>query len=458
MKSITIENFKSALTNAAAQSGARGVAHTKAVIFADCVIVDADGMPIDPATIDVVISPMAESAPVEASADATETKAAADMIAKSVRAEIRAAIEDNSMPVRRAIVTAGDDEKIPMYRGLKSFGTAREAYRFGRFIYAACGNQKSIDFCNKNGMSIKAHSEGNNANGGFLVPDEFESALITLREQFGVFRQNARIYPMGRDTLFVPRRTGTLTSYWVGETKAGTESTQTFDNVQLVAKKLMAITTTSTELNEDSIANIGDDLAREIAYEFAKREDEAGFNGDGTSTYGGVVGLANAVGTAGTSDSGISTSALSGISIATVHTWLSLLPAYAATPNTKIYCNKSVFHAVFERFTMAAGGATAIDFANGASPRFFGYPVVFSQAVSGVTGTGTDGVPIAYAGDLAMGCAFGDRRAVTIRTSDSALNAFEQDEIVIRGTQRVDINCHSVGDTTTAGAVVMLTR
>ena len=47
---------------------------------------------------------------------------------------------------------------------------------------------------------------------------------------------------------------------------------------------------------------------------------------------------------------------------------------------------------------------------------------------------------------------------MTIKTSDSALNAFEQDEIAIKGTQRVDINCHSVGDATNAGAIVMLTR
>lgn len=456
MKTLTLDKFTKALNNAAAQHGAAGVAHAKALMLEDCMIVDESGAPIDPANIDVMLAPAAAPAAVE-EASAKADDAPAEAVAKSVRAEIRAAIADSGMPVRRAIVTSGDS--IPVYRGIKNLKDAREAFRFGRFIAAACGHRKSADWCESNGLSIKAHSEGVNSAGGFLVPDEFESSLINLREQFGVFRANAKVYPMSRDTLLIPRRTGTLTSYWVGETKAATESTQTFDNVQLVAKKLFALTTTSTELAEDAIANIGDQVAGEIAYEFALREDQAGFNGDGTSTYGGIVGLKNAVGSAGTSDSGISTAAVSGIALATVHGWLGLLPAYASTPNAKIYCHKAVFHALFEKLAMAAGGVTAAEMTNGIAPRFFGYPVVFTQVMSGNIGaSGSDGEVLAYFGDLSMAAAFGDRRAVTIKTSDSALNAFEQDEIAIKGTQRVDINCHSVGDATNAGAIVMFTR
>ena len=455
MKTLTLDKFTKALNNAAAQHGAAGVAHAKALMLEDCMIVDESGAPIDPANIDVMLAPAAAPAAVE-EASAKADDAPAEAVAKSVRAEIRAAIADAGMPVRRAIVTSSDT--IPVYRGIKHLKDSREAFRFGRFIAATCGHRKSVDWCENNGLSLKAHSEGVNSAGGFLVPDEFEASLINLREQFGVFRANAKVYPMSRDTLVIPRRTGTLTSYWVGETKAATESTQTFDNVQLVAKKLFALTTTSTELAEDAIANIGDQVAQEIAYEFALREDQAGFNGDGTSQYGGIVGLKSAVGSAGTSDSGISTAAVSGIALTAIHGWLALLPAYAATPNAKIYCHKSIFHALFEKLAMGVGGVTATELTNGIAPRFFGYPVVFTQAMSGVVGTGTDGEPLAYFGDLSMAAAFGDRRAVTIKTSDSALNAFEQDEIAIKGTQRVDINCHSVGDSTNAGAIVMLTR
>ena len=51
---------------------------------------------------------------------------------------------------------------------------------------------------------------------------------------------------------------------------------------------------------------------------------------------------------------------------------------------------------------------------------------------------------------------FGDRRQTSIQFSDSALNAFEQDELVIRGTERVDIVTTNLGDGTNAGAMVGL--
>jgi HK97 family phage major capsid protein len=55
----------------------------------------------------------------------------------------------------------------------------------------------------------------------------------------------------------------------------------------------MVLTTVSNELNEDAFVNLADDVAGEIAYAFAKKEDECGFVGDGTSTYGGIEGVAS---------------------------------------------------------------------------------------------------------------------------------------------------------------------
>ena len=456
MKTMTIDNFKAAIQNAAAQHGERGALHAKAVMMNDCMIVDADGNPIAPDAIDVVLQPAMAAAPMEDSAD---TSPAADAVAKAVRSEIRAAIADNSVPVRKGISVPSDDAMRPYGGRVKSFKDERTAYRFGRFLFAAAGHSKSADWCNRNGLNLKAHSEGVNSQGGFLVPDEFEATLINLREQFGVARANCKVYPMSRDTLNIPRRIGGLTSYWTGETAATTESTLTLSNVSLVAKKLSALTTTSNELAEDSIIPIADMVADEIAWEFARKEDDALFNGDGSSTYGGIVGLKNALGAASIVDSGVTTSALSTITAASISGWFAAVPAYALTPNAKIYCHKAVYHSVFERIAHTAGGATVAESVNGTREfRFYGYPVVFVQGMSSVTGTGTDGVHIAYIGDLAQAAAFGDRRQVTIRTSDSALNAFEQDELAIRGTERVDIVVHGTGDATTAGPIIALTR
>ncbi|MFN9899234.1 MAG: phage major capsid protein, partial [bacterium] len=69
------------------------------------------------------------------------------------------------------------------------------------------GHQKSAQFCKNSGIQVKAHSEGVNSAGGFLVPDEFENEIVTLREQYGVFRRNARVMPLASDGKRIPTRT-----------------------------------------------------------------------------------------------------------------------------------------------------------------------------------------------------------------------------------------------------------
>jgi HK97 family phage major capsid protein len=57
-------------------------------------------------------------------------------------------------------------------------------------------------------------------------------------------------------------------------------------------------------------------------------------------------------------------------------------------------------------------------------------------------------------GDLAKAAAMGERRQVTIKRSDERY--FDQDQIGLLGTERVDINNHDLGDNTTAGPMVGL--
>lgn len=459
MRTMTLDDFRAAVTNAAAQHGERGALHAKSVLLADCIVTDANGTPISPDAIDVVIQPAAAPAMAEDSAPAADSKTDSDSVAKTIRSEIRAAIADTGVVVRKGISVPGDPDMPRGYGRLKSFADPREAYRFGRFILAAAGSVKSADWCARNGLNLKAHSESVNSAGGFLVPDEFEATLINLREKYGVARANAKVYPMSRDTLNIPRRTAGFTGYWTGESQAITESTLTLSNVSLAAKKLSVITTTTTELAEDAAISIAELVADEIAQELARKEDDAAFNGDGGSSYGGIVGVKNALGSASIVDSALTTGALSGVTAATLSSWFAKLPAYAQTANAKIYCHKAVYHALFERISHTAGGATLGEVVNGTRNfQFYGYPVVFVQTMTNADTVTTDGTHIAYVGDLSLGMAFGDRRQLAIKTSDSALNAFEQDELAIRGTERVDIVVHGTGDSTNPGPIIALTR
>jgi HK97 family phage major capsid protein len=333
-----------------------------------------------------------------------------------------------------------------------------KAYRFGRFLMAGVFNhQKSVDWCKDNGIEIKAQIENVNEYGGVLVPPEFDRMLIDLREQYGVFRRNARVTPMNSDVKVIPRRNTGLTAYWVGEAQEITRSTKTWDSVQLVAKKLAALVAYSNELNEDAIINLGDDLASEIAYAFALKEDQAGFLGDGTSAYGGIVGLLPKIlGLHATiaNIAGLKVGTGNLYSEITLNDFIGaqgLLPVYADSPRAKWFMHKSVFYNVAARLEAAAGGVTATEIREGfRRPTFLGYPVEFVQVMPSVE---ANSQIFAVFGDLSLAATLGDRRRTTLFTDPYSLSS--TDMVQLRGTERVDIIVHDIGnaDATAANRV-----
>lgn len=302
----------------------------------------------------------------------------------------------------------------------------------------------------------KASNENNNISSGFLVPDEFQNDLIDLREKFGVFRQHAKIVPMSSDTRSDPRRRSGVQAYFVGEDQAGTQAVKNWDRVRLTAKKLMILTKYSNELNEDSVMNLADDLAEEIGYSFAYTEDKCGFVGDGTSTYGGIVGATTAlknVSTTGAyadvlgivigSGTGFTGGSYGGLLLSDFNKVVGTLPEYA-DDDARWYVHKTFWGSVMQKLATAAGGNRVGEITGGARVKeFLGYEVVISQVMP-KTAAGFQ--VCALFGSLRRAASLGDRRITTISISDVALNSFEQDEIAIRGTERFDINVHDVGE------------
>ena len=453
IRKITVDDLRSNLQALANQKGAAGFAQAKALYMNDLMVVDAEGNPVDPANLDVEVK-MPEGMETDAADKpvAQEDEEMEKSIESTVREAVRSEIAKSVKPADRKSVKVEAPKMFGRVRNLKS---ADEAYRFGRWALACLGHRKSTQWCADHDVLVtKGHTEGVNTAGGFTVPDEFENSLINLRETYGVFRANARIVPMSSDVKRMPRRTGTVTAYFVGEAAAGTESQQAFDQVNLVAKKLMVISKISSELNEDNVVGLGDDLAGEIAYAFALKEDDCGFNGTGAGSYGGIVGLASAIGAGGTSD-GAATSAAT-VSLAELRAVVGKLPQWADTPNCKWYVRRQEWNSIFLRLSEAAGGVTANEIRDSEDGlRFFGYPVVLSQAITAPTNNA--GQTYAYFGDLSLAAYLGDRRSTTVEFSNSALNAFEQDELVVRGTERFDINVANVGDASVAGAMIKAT-
>lgn len=347
--------------------------------------------------------------------------------------------------------------------------TNQAAYDFGMWFISLFGKaddpfvakarghcfNRGIKLLTELGAEIKTMKETVNATGGYLVPSEFDSDIIDLRETFGVFRRNARIVPMMRDTKMIGRRASGLTAYFVGEATLPTESEKTWDLVTLTARKLMVLTRVSSELEEDIVIALGDDLAGEIAYAFATKEDECGFNGDGTSTFGGVDGVRNRLKTIYGTGGGVGLvlgagNAYAELTLPNFNSVVGALPEYADS-RAKWYCSRFFWATVMQRLALAVGGVTAEEVEGKRSRTFLGYPVEISQAMPKVEANSQ--VPVVF-GDLKLSSRFGDRRQTVISMSEHRY--FDTDELGIKGSERFDIVNHDCGDAVTAGPVVGL--
>lgn len=386
----------------------------------------------------------------------------------SVREQPSAALDDTEIPQATVrSTTDGPRIEIPRsYSKLIAFASTPagqlSAYRSGMWLRATIyGDANAKDWCRRNGVGVRAAlSEGVNTAGGALVPDEFERAVIDMRETYGLFRRVVRVRPMGSDTLIIPRRTGGLTAYFTAEGAAGTESDLAWDNVTLSAKKLMVLARMSSEVAEDAIIDMADTLATEMAYAFAIKEDTVGFTGTGLGTDGGIVGvLVKAIDADHTlakvtaSGAGNSADVLSEITSDHLIELMAAIPLYAK-PGSRWYCGPVAQELVFNAIKTAAGGNTGDSLSSAVTPRFLGYPIEVSPVFADNATTDYTGAVMIAFGNLGMAASMGDRRGIRVALSNDKY--FSEDQIAVKATERFDINVHDLGSTTAKSPFAVL--
>ncbi len=477
MKFKTVAQATKDLEALAKQLGASRFEEGRKSYLASNVITDEDSNVLEPGQYEINVT-------VEKSAEPA-AKADFDAQAKSLTDAIKSAVRDvigdrGGVTVSKAasIHVGGAESRKDTPRGRTKFlKSAETAYGLGRWIQATTfGNSApgAVKFCKEKGLalrfgdwesddsdrfiekSITGHSESVNEYGGFLVPLEFDTDMVQLFERYGIFRQYAQVKNMSSDRLEFLRKNSRHTAYAVAEGATNTTSKMAFTRLGLTAKKWRVDGYLTRELSDDAAIALGDEAANDIAEVFAYTEDNCGFNGTGTSTYHGIVGLTQSFLNLGGTLSSISGlfdctgSTYDAVTINEVQAWRAKLPAYADNPNTRIFCHKNFYHNVLERLSASAGGASIVDMATGLStPMFMGTPVVFCQALPSAA---TADVPDAFYGDLSKCATFGSRKGVTFKTTDVGGNAWDNDEIAYKAIERFDINVHDVGNYTATAA------
>lgn len=124
--------------------------------------------------------------------------------------------------------------------------------------------------------------EGIDSNGGYLVPDEYDSRLIdTLNEENIMRRLGTTIRTSGEHKINIA---GTKpAAAWIDEGEALTFSDATFSQLSLDAHKLHVAVKVTEELLYDSAFNLENYILTQFGRALANAEEDAFLNGDGTN-------------------------------------------------------------------------------------------------------------------------------------------------------------------------------
>jgi len=356
---------------------------------------------------------------------------------------------------------------LPLENGSK-MAAEEAAYRSGMWLAAAIFNK---DWAHKwlrtQGIELYQQLEngqvrvmtGNTlAAGGALVPVEMEQAVIDLRDTYGVARKLVRVRPMGSDTKSIPRRKGGLTAYFFNDDDGAgiAASDKNWDMVNLSAKKLGALARIGEDLEEDAIIDVVDDLAQEMAYAFAVKEDQCLIIGDGTSTYGGIQGInpkfeSTAYKSRITTASGHDTfPEIDNTDLTTTHGGC----AAFAKNGAKWLCSEEFAATVFDRLKATAGGNTVTTLGQAPNDSYLRFPIVTSQAMPTDPAADLTNKVMALFGRFDLAASLGNRRGITVQVLRERYA--ELGQIGIKATERFDLVVHDLGDTNVKGPVAAM--
>ena len=165
-------------------------------------------------------------------------------------------------------------------------GRKSEAYK-GAMLTAIRNNFKRVE---------NILQEGVDADGGYLVPEEYDSRLIDVLEEENIMRGLAtKITTAGEHRINIAATKPAAS--WIEEGKPLTFGDATFDQILLDAHKLHVAIKVTEELLYDSAFNLESYIITEFGKALANAEEDAFLNGDGkgkplglfAKTGGGIV-------------------------------------------------------------------------------------------------------------------------------------------------------------------------
>lgn len=275
-------------------------------------------------------------------------------------------------------------------------------------------------------------SEGVDSEGGYTVPTEYRNTIISLIEMYGDARSRCTVLPMQRDEMTMPRLTGGVRTYWIGEGKTISETQPSFGELRFIVKKLAAMVPVTSELLDDTTISIANLLSTLFAQAIAKEEDRVVFTGDVSGAgdpYNGVLydpGVTNHV-----LASGKNTFAeIDADDLADVIASRSR----ALIAGAEWYMHRTILNVVRKlKFSATGEYVFSPDTAPGTPGQLWGYPVNVVESMPSISDSGAS-KPYIFFGNL-QHYYIADRKAFSMARSDHV--GFATDRVFLRGIQRI---------------------
>ena len=217
---------------------------------------------------------------VEASAVEQYNKMAADVHA--LGAEIERLEQQAAFDAQLSQPTTHPVTNKPMTRKAENVApTASDEYKdaFWNMIRNR-GDQMAV----RNALSV-----GEDTEGGFTVPDEFERKLIQALEENNIFRQLATVIRTNSGTRKIPIANDTMEAQWIDEGEEIPETNTKFGQTTLSAYKLGTMIKISNELLHDSAFDLASYIAARFGVCMGNAEERAFFTGDGDKKPLGIL-------------------------------------------------------------------------------------------------------------------------------------------------------------------------
>ena len=137
---------------------------------------------------------------------------------------------------------------------------------------------------------------GDDNEGGYLVPDEYERTLVQGLEEENVLRSLCTVIQTSSGDRKIPLVASHGTASWVDEEGTIPDSDDTFGQITIGAHKVATMIKVSDELLQDSVFNIESYIAAEFARRIGAAEEEAFITGNGTGKPTGLLHATNGAG------------------------------------------------------------------------------------------------------------------------------------------------------------------